>query len=110
MTSQSIEKNTTLDWPGIPPRWTSSAKSCIGTSLNNNSRVWFTVSPGVLNEIYYPRVDQAEQIVSLVPTSLGTFLADLPTARLPKGMIVSFSFRNLDSKQWEDITFQVMVN
>ena len=46
-------------WPGIPPRWTSSAKSGIGTALNLHSRVWFTLSHGVLNEIYYPRVDQA---------------------------------------------------
>jgi glucoamylase len=46
-------------WPGIPPRWTSGAKTGIGTALNLHSRVWFTVSHGILNEIYYPRVDQA---------------------------------------------------
>jgi glucoamylase len=45
--------------PGIPPRWTSSAKTGIGTSLSPTSRVWFTLSHGILNEIYYPRVDQA---------------------------------------------------
>jgi len=46
-------------WPGIPPRWTSSAKSGVGTALNRSSRVWFTLSHGILNEIYYPRVDMA---------------------------------------------------
>ena len=46
-------------WPGIDPRWTSSAKSGIGTALNLHSRVWFTLSHGILNEVYYPRVDQA---------------------------------------------------
>jgi glucoamylase len=46
-------------WPGIPPRWTSSAKSGVGTALNLHSRVWFTMSHGILNEIYFPRVDQA---------------------------------------------------
>lgn len=46
-------------WPGISARWTSSAKSGIGTALNLHSRVWFTMSHGILNEIYYPRVDQA---------------------------------------------------
>lgn len=46
-------------WPGIPPRWTSSAKSGVGTALNLHSRVWFTTSHGILNEVYYPRVDQA---------------------------------------------------
>jgi glucoamylase len=46
-------------WPGIPPRWTSSAKTGIGTALNRTSRVWFTMSHGILNEIYFPRVDMA---------------------------------------------------
>jgi glucoamylase len=46
-------------WPGISPRWTSSAKSGIGTALNPHSRVWYTVSHGILNEVYFPRVDQA---------------------------------------------------
>jgi len=46
-------------WPGIEPRWTSSAKTGIGTALNAHSRVWFTLSHGILNEIYFPRVDQA---------------------------------------------------
>ncbi|MCU1307147.1 MAG: cga, partial [Acidobacteriaceae bacterium] len=46
-------------WPGIPPRWTSSAKTGVGTALNRTSRVWFTLSHGILNEIYYPRVDTA---------------------------------------------------
>jgi glucoamylase len=46
-------------WPGIPPRWTSSAKSGLGTALNPSSQVWFTLSHGIFNEIYYPRVDQA---------------------------------------------------
>ncbi len=46
-------------WPGIPPRWTSSAKTAVGTALNQHSKVWFTLSHGILNEIYFPRVDQA---------------------------------------------------
>jgi glucoamylase len=46
-------------WPGIPPRWTSSAKSGVGTALNSESRVWFTLSHGILNEVYFPRVDKA---------------------------------------------------
>ena len=46
-------------WPGIPPRWTSSAKSGVGTALNSASRVWFTLSHGIFNEIYYPRLDDA---------------------------------------------------
>jgi len=45
--------------PGIRPRWTSSAKSGVGTALADTSRVWFTISHGIVNEVYYPRVDQA---------------------------------------------------
>ena len=46
-------------WPGIASRWTSSAKTGAGTALNQTSRVWFTLSHGIFDEIYYPRVDQA---------------------------------------------------
>jgi glucoamylase len=47
------------DGPGIPARWTSSAKTGVGTAISNKSRVWFTLSHGIFNEIYYPRIDQA---------------------------------------------------
>src|ERR1041385_1423289 len=46
-------------WPGIAPKWTSSAKSGVGTSLSSAGRVWFTLSHGICNEIYYPRIDHA---------------------------------------------------
>ena len=46
-------------WPGIPARWTSSAKTGLGTAIGRESRVWFTLGNGILNEIYYPRVDCA---------------------------------------------------
>lgn len=52
-------KNIAPGWPGIPPSWTSSAKSGVGTALSATSRVWFTLSHGIFNEIYYPRLDQA---------------------------------------------------
>jgi glucoamylase len=45
--------------PGIPPRWTSSAKSAVGTSAGAESKVWFTISHGILNEVYTPRLDTA---------------------------------------------------
>jgi glucoamylase len=45
--------------PGIAPKWTSSSKEGIGTALSEASPVWFTLAYGILNEIYYPRVDCA---------------------------------------------------
>src|ERR1022692_2429503 len=44
--------------PGIEPRWTSSAKEGVGTAYHTSCRLWFTLSHGIINEIYYPRVDQ----------------------------------------------------
>jgi glucoamylase len=52
-------KDNAPGWPGANPRWTSSAKSGVGTSLSSSSHVWFTLSHGILNEIYFPRIDQA---------------------------------------------------
>ncbi|HEX5972505.1 MAG TPA: glycoside hydrolase family 15 protein [Gemmatimonadaceae bacterium] len=45
--------------PGSEPSWTSSAKSGVGTALDARSHVWFTISHGIVDEVYYPRVDQA---------------------------------------------------
>ena len=45
--------------PGIKPRWTSSAKSGVGTAINPESRVWFSVACGILDEIYHPFIDRA---------------------------------------------------
>jgi glucoamylase len=45
--------------PGLKPHWTSSAKAGVGTSVSRESRVWFTVSHGILDEIYHPFIDHA---------------------------------------------------
>jgi glucoamylase len=45
-------------WPGSSPRWTSSAKEGLGTAYHTGCRLWFTISHGIINEIYYPHVDQ----------------------------------------------------
>ena len=40
--------------PGIEPRWTRSDKDGVGTAYAALSRVWFTVSKGILNEVLLP--------------------------------------------------------
>jgi len=55
MTDQTVPPGA----PGIPPRWTSSAKSAVGTAAGPGSRIWFTISHGILNEVYTPRLDTA---------------------------------------------------
>lgn len=42
--------------PGIPPTWCSSAKDMVGCALGS-SRLWFTMGYGIINEVYYPRID-----------------------------------------------------
>src|SRR5689334_3680151 len=42
--------------PGISPTWTSSAKDIVGCALGQ-ARLWFTIGYGIVNEVYYPRVD-----------------------------------------------------
>ena len=46
--------------PGMPPRWTSSSKEGVGTAYSASSRVWFTISHGILNEIYFPTIDHPQ--------------------------------------------------
>ncbi len=45
--------------PRSKARWTSSAKTGVGTSTSLVSRIWYTIGQGVLNEIYFPDVDKA---------------------------------------------------
>jgi len=46
--------------PGIEPRWTRSAKEGVGTAYAVSSKVWFTVSAGILNEVYFPTIDRPQ--------------------------------------------------
>ncbi|MBX6359183.1 MAG: glucan 1,4-alpha-glucosidase [Acidobacterium ailaaui] len=46
--------------PGLEPRWTSSAKDAVGTAYSSSSRAWYTVSHGILNEVYYPTIDRPQ--------------------------------------------------
>jgi len=64
-------------WPGGVARWTSSAKSGVGTAPGASSRVWFTISHGILDEVYYPRVDQAcTRDMGFLVTGRGGFLSE----------------------------------
>jgi len=46
--------------PGLEPRWTSSVKDAVGTAYSASSRIWFTASHGILNEIYHPTIDRPQ--------------------------------------------------
>lgn len=46
--------------PGIEPRWTRSAKQGVGTAYSTSSRIWYSLSLGILNEVYYPTIDRPQ--------------------------------------------------
>ncbi len=45
--------------PGQKATWTNGNKQGIGTAMNVESKVWFTLGDGMLTEAYYPAVDKA---------------------------------------------------
>lgn len=61
--------------PGAPGRdaeWTSAGKEAVGTSNSLESKVWFTLRGGVMDEVYYPTVDVANtQTLQFIVTGCG---------------------------------------
>lgn len=45
--------------PGMAPRWTDARKTGVGTAATAKSKLWFTISRGIVTEMYHPRIDQA---------------------------------------------------
>jgi glucoamylase len=61
--------------PGTGSAWTTGAKQGIGTSTTAQSKVWFTISQGITDEVYYPRVDLPNvQDLQFVVTDHATFV------------------------------------
>ncbi|MGA2537261.1 MAG: glycoside hydrolase family 15 protein [Terracidiphilus sp.] len=54
------QQGEAFGWPGTEPRWTSSRKDVVCTAYAASSRIWFTCSHGILNEIYHPTIDRAQ--------------------------------------------------
>ncbi|WP_461449593.1 glycoside hydrolase family 15 protein [Mucilaginibacter sp.] len=74
---QKTYKSPAPGAPGIPGKWTNSSKSGIGKSLSSYSQVSFTTSHGILNEVYYPREDNAcIRDMELLVTKDGDFFAE----------------------------------
>lgn len=49
--------------PGVPHSWAPALKQAVGTAYESQgakSPVWFTVAAGVLTEVFYPTIDQAQ--------------------------------------------------
>ncbi len=59
MTDGNDRVRTAPGSPGIAPTWASSAKDIVGASLGP-ARLWFTIGYGIINEVYFPRVDNPQ--------------------------------------------------
>jgi len=75
MTDKPIASNTAVEAPGapgLPPNWCSGRKQAVGNTLGP-ARVWFTLGHGILNEIFYPRIDipQVRDLGFIVTDSAG---------------------------------------
>ena len=57
--------------PGADAHWLSAAKNGFGTSNTLQSKVWFTLTDGVLSEVYYPTLEvpnvQSLQLIIVTP-------------------------------------------
>jgi glucoamylase len=74
---QTTAKSPAPGAPGMPGKWTNSSKSGIGKSLSPSSQVSFTTSHGILNEVYYPREDNAcIRDMELLVTKDGNFFSE----------------------------------
>jgi glucoamylase len=63
--------------PGLPPRWTRGAKDAVGTAYSTASRVWYTLSAGIVTEVYFPTVDTPQiRDLQFLVTDGSTFFHD----------------------------------
>jgi glucoamylase len=63
--------------PGIEPRWTRGAKIAVGTAYSTSSRLWYTLDPGCVTEVYYPTIDTPQiRDLQFVFTDGETFFHD----------------------------------
>lgn len=59
--------------PGMDAHWLSAAKNGFGTANSRSSRVWFTLTRGVMTEAFYPTLDTPNvQLLQLLVVKEGT--------------------------------------
>jgi len=56
LTTSAVPPQAAPGAPGLAPTWTSSDKDLVGTAIGS-SRLWFTLGHGIVNEVYFPRID-----------------------------------------------------
>jgi glucoamylase len=70
-----LDSGPAPDGPGVEPRWTSSKKDTVCTAYSASSTIWFTVSHGTVNEVYFPTIDRPQmRDMELIFTDEETFV------------------------------------
>ena len=67
------------DGPGAMSHFALARKDCVGTALNDRSKVWFTVADGVLSDVYYPTNDNTNNETLQYVVTDGSTFTDLQT-------------------------------
>ncbi|MGH9880288.1 MAG: glucan 1,4-alpha-glucosidase [Pyrinomonadaceae bacterium] len=63
--------------PGVDAHWPSAAKNGFGTSNSLVSKVWFTLTNGVMTEVFYPTLDVANtQVLEFIVCSAGQCVSE----------------------------------
>lgn len=55
--SGALSNSAAPGGPGMAGTWQTGRKMGVGTAYGRRSRVWFTITEGVLSEVYYPILD-----------------------------------------------------
>src|ERR1700712_4397549 len=83
MASEDSDASTARDPGETAPhgnaeaKWSVGAKTGVGTSATMSSRVWYTLSHGSIDEVYYPDVDKANtRSVRFLITDGQSFFSD----------------------------------
>ena len=62
---------------GMKPHWASSAKTGVGTAIGAESSLWFTLSHGIVTEVYDASIDNAcIRGMGLIVTDRENFFSD----------------------------------
>jgi len=116
---RSLRDGRVFDTPAQPVR-----RYLLQSTPSSRHAIWRfnhkcrSMAPGMILRVEVPSPavvhwsDDLWQNVHDIPTratGLGLHVADLPTAALPAGRILTFTFRWLETARWEGVDFQVSV-
>ena len=106
--AQSVNPVVTTN-RGADAQWLSAAKNGFGTSNTLRSKIWFTLTDGVLSEVYYPTVDvpnvQCLQLLVVTPEGkVETEAADTSHSITLSDNANSLSFRQENASKTGDYT------